>query len=171
MYLHISHELKQQITSHAHADYPHEVCGILAGTGHVVECVIPVENSAADPKHSFLIGRDALNQHLPTLNGLQVLGFYHSHPTGNITPSPTDIRDTVLDTLHVIADTKGHLAAWQIQRGRVYSVEIISGEVPAKQDEPLTRQQKMAIILSVIFALSILIILSLALLPPAPELP
>lgn len=169
MYLHLSHELQQQILEHARADYPHEACGLLAGSDHRVERVIPVENVAEDPRHGYMIGRDAFNEHLPALGDLRIIGFYHSHPTGDITPSPTDIRDALPDVIYVIA-SRDRLAAWRMDRGRVYAVEIYADSVP-KQDETLTYQQKAAIIFSMMMALAILIVLSLALLPPAPELP
>ena len=84
------------IIDHALAGTPAEVCGILGGShgndrSHV-ERVERTENVADRPRTTYEIGAE---QQLRTMEaiedaGLDVAGFYHSHPTGPPEPSGTD---------------------------------------------------------------------------------
>ncbi|GAB4341254.1 MAG: hypothetical protein Kow00117_21260 [Phototrophicales bacterium] len=169
MCLYISHELQQQILTHAHADYPNEACGLLVGVGNQVKRVIPVKNIATDPKHNYLIGRDVLNHYIPTLDGLRIIGFYHSHPSDDITPSPSDIKQAMPNVIYVIASRR-KLSAWKFDRGRVYAIQICNDNL-LQHDVQLSRAQKLAVIWGALLSLMILVLLSISLLPPAPVLP
>jgi len=72
---------------HAHATegYPHEVVGILAGdrASHTVHRVKPLINERADsPANRYKVGGLALLKAEQALEaqGLEVVGYYHSHP-------------------------------------------------------------------------------------------
>lgn len=72
---------------------PHEKCGILRGRGERITAVDPAENVSDTPEVAFEIDPATLlaayrAQRRP--RALQVLGFFHTHPSGDPTPS---IRD------------------------------------------------------------------------------
>jgi proteasome lid subunit RPN8/RPN11 len=87
----------------ARAAKPSECCGVLLGTpGEIIEAV-PTRNLADDPNR-FLIDP---NGHIDALRegrrrGLEIVGFYHSHPHSPAVPSATDLAD---------ASYSGHLYA------------------------------------------------------------
>jgi len=87
------------VLDHAAEDAPREACGILAGRSvgerRVVESSIRLANVAASPHVEYRIDPAAL---LATIEDIEaadrsVLGFYHSHPAGPVTPSDRDRRD------------------------------------------------------------------------------
>lgn len=87
-----------RMRQHAREGVPEEVCGILAGRregdDHVVHEAFPVRNAHPRPREAYQL--DAQEQLEATLRiedelGLEVLGFYHSHPAGPARLSATDI--------------------------------------------------------------------------------
>jgi proteasome lid subunit RPN8/RPN11 len=83
------------VLSHARAVAPDECCGMLVGAGDRIDAAVPARNVAERPASRFLIEpRD----HLAALReararGLDVIGFYHSHPRGDAVPSATDLAE------------------------------------------------------------------------------
>ncbi|MEO0062247.1 MAG: hypothetical protein RLZZ08_807 [Pseudomonadota bacterium] len=69
-----------------------ECCGLLLGDGSLIERAVPTANVAADPFRHFEIDPQALVQahRAARMGGPQVMGYYHSHPTGAAEPSATD---------------------------------------------------------------------------------
>jgi proteasome lid subunit RPN8/RPN11 len=75
--------------------YPAECCGVLAGRpGQIKEVLhfIPAMNRRTDDPHRYLISpRDLQRAELDVRStGLEVLGFYHSHPDHPAVPSAYD---------------------------------------------------------------------------------
>jgi proteasome lid subunit RPN8/RPN11 len=95
----------ERVVERAREAAPDECCGLLIGSaGHVVEAV-SAHNIAEHPRTRFLIDpRD----HVSALRearrrGLDVVGFYHSHPRSAATPSETDVAEaTYPDFLSLI---------------------------------------------------------------------
>ncbi|MHB8734613.1 MAG: M67 family metallopeptidase [Terriglobales bacterium] len=86
------------VRSHAEATYPHECCGILLGRTvsgvRQVEEVVRMRNANTttphnrfdfDPKEHLQVQRGARER------GLEVVGFYHSHPDHPARPSQYDL--------------------------------------------------------------------------------
>ena len=72
-----------------------EVCGVLAGKHGEesrVSDVFPVENVAEAPRIRYAMDPEALLATIDRVeaDGMEVVGFYHSHPTGPPHPSETD---------------------------------------------------------------------------------
>jgi proteasome lid subunit RPN8/RPN11 len=113
MALKLTSDLKEAIRQHSARDYPSECCGILIGraTGEdkVVQEVVPLKNLRREPERAqkllplddpereteqnrFLI--DPLDQIKvekdARARGLDVLGYYHSHPDHPARPSNYD---------------------------------------------------------------------------------
>lgn len=88
--------MRDAILRHAEEEAPHEACGVMAGTdGQTmsrVEGTYPTPNAASSPRVTYEIDPEHLFETVETIEsaGKEVVGFYHSHPTGPSRPSPTD---------------------------------------------------------------------------------
>ena len=87
------------VQEHAERGYPDEVCGLLIGSfdgeDKVVHQVVPVENeweAVDERRRRFLITPDvfARQEREARREGLEIVGFYHSHPDHPAEPSATD---------------------------------------------------------------------------------
>jgi desampylase len=81
-----------RIVAHARSLAPDECCGVLIGNDDQVFDAVPARNIADRPAVRFLIDP---KDHLAALRdargrGLDVVGFYHSHPRSPAIPSETD---------------------------------------------------------------------------------
>ena len=94
-------ELRRQdlkrIEQHGAEAYPNECCGILLGKEQdgrkVISDTLPLKNSRDDsPRNRFLIlPEDLLNSEREAKKrGVDILGFYHSHPDHPARPSEYD---------------------------------------------------------------------------------
>jgi proteasome lid subunit RPN8/RPN11 len=87
----------EAVRRHAEAAYPEECCGFLlglaGGASTAVERVVPVGNERQDSRHNrFLIHPETvLAAHKEARGlGLDVVGYYHSHPDHPAQPSEFD---------------------------------------------------------------------------------
>ncbi len=98
--------------------HPHECCGILLGTGDTITQIRPAPNVHPSPRTHFEIDPQALidSHRTERAGGLQVIGYYHSHPVGPPHPSATDRAQAPGD-------------------GRVWAI-IAAGAVRFWQDRP-----------------------------------
>lgn len=116
----------------ARASYPRECCGALLGVADPrypsdkrVLDVLPAENEREDsPQDRFLIssGEVLRFEREAARRGLQVLGFYHSHPDHPARPSEYD-RDHAWPwysylILEVRDGRDGALRAWRLSEDR-----------------------------------------------------
>lgn len=76
----------------AAAAHPHEVCGLLLGEGARITAARVARNVHPTPATHFEIDPQALidAHRAARAGGAQVLGYFHSHPTGDPVPSMTD---------------------------------------------------------------------------------
>lgn len=90
----------EQINEHAIKDYPYECCGIILGNFNgsekTVTQILPITNDREDEnKHNrYLISSSKIleTELYAIKNGLDIVGFYHSHPDHPATPSAFDIE-------------------------------------------------------------------------------
>jgi proteasome lid subunit RPN8/RPN11 len=108
----------------AHA-LPAEACGVLLGTlqDHAITVTAhrPVPNSASDGARQFAIAGDVVLgiQREAEHAGLDVVGFYHSHPHGPAGPSASDLATAWPGYVYVIADARtGGVTAWLLRDDR-----------------------------------------------------
>jgi len=84
--------------AHARAGYPFEVCGVFLGRpaapGSVEDAVGAVNRETETPRVRYQIAPEDLIriQREARERGLDVLGYYHSHPDHPARPSETDRR-------------------------------------------------------------------------------
>ncbi|MBQ9502952.1 MAG: M67 family metallopeptidase [Lentisphaeria bacterium] len=107
--LNLTEKTEKQIRRAGAEAYPDECCGILLGTedgdGHVVRSLRPVVNAreSGEQYHRFLITAEEMMQaELEARRlGLDIIGFYHSHPDHPAAPSAYD-RDHALPFYHYV---------------------------------------------------------------------
>ncbi|RBI63685.1 hypothetical protein DMJ13_03910 [halophilic archaeon] len=94
----LSREVYDTLVSHARRGRPEEVCGILAGDrdgddgdAYVGDTFL-TENVADDPRTRYAIDPEEQLAVMETIEsqGTEVVGFYHSHPSGPDSPSDAD---------------------------------------------------------------------------------
>ncbi len=101
------------VRDEAEARYPNEACGVLLGRGgepvEVLEAR-PVANAESgrardryllDPRGQLEAERDARRR------GLDVLGYFHSHPDHPADASPTDLERSWEGVLYLIVSVRG----------------------------------------------------------------
>lgn len=104
--LSISQPLLEKMHAHLEAGYPHEACGILIGdiefesgdATKIVKEVAPAanvwetENDVESRRNRYLIAPDEFVriEREASKRGLDVVGFFHSHPDHPSQPSETD---------------------------------------------------------------------------------
>lgn len=82
------------IRAHGVETYPHECCGALYGRDKVVTSVLALPNTTEEgPRRRFLVRPQDYRQaeQRATEGGLELLGFYHSHPDHPARPSQYDL--------------------------------------------------------------------------------
>jgi len=78
---------------------PQECCGLLLGHDSRIDTIVAAANVSDTPEVRFEIDPLALlSAHKAARSGgRQVLGYYHSHPTGHPLPSATDCEHSTGD--------------------------------------------------------------------------
>jgi proteasome lid subunit RPN8/RPN11 len=96
----ISAELYETIRRHGERTYPHECCGVLLGTsgddGNIVASAVEAGNTRTDSAHNrYNIAPQELIgiQRQGRESGLDIVGFYHSHPDHPAQWSKTDFEE------------------------------------------------------------------------------
>jgi proteasome lid subunit RPN8/RPN11 len=143
--LYISHELAERIGRHGAETFPHECCGALlgrdaafeekAGTESVREVLqlFPLVNRRDDsPRNRFAVtAEDVLEaEKAARQRGLDVVGWYHSHPDHAARPSQFDREHAwpwySYIIVSVIHGTPAEMTSWRLNDDRQdYSAERI----------------------------------------------
>ena len=93
-----------------------EACGVLVGKllgARVhVDSVHRVPNLAADPAVGFFAdpGEVVALEHEARSRGLELVGFWHTHPSGSATPSRSDLSEAWPDHVLLVGNREG---AWR----------------------------------------------------------
>ncbi len=130
MSLHISSSEVSRIRAEGEKSYPHECCGFLLGR-HVngvreIVRVEPALNAREDEaRHNrYLITPDLFmrTERDARAHGLDILGFYHSHPDAPAKPSVFDTDHAWPWYVYIIVsilDTRAEtMTAWQLRDDR-----------------------------------------------------
>jgi len=130
----------QEMRTHGERDYPFECCGLMLGRfdnsrKQVVE-TYPISNAReeAAKRNRFLIRPEELmrGEKYAREKGLDVVGFYHSHPDDRAVPSQYDLEHAWPTYSYiVIAVEKGQavdLRSWEMEpdRSRFNEEEILT---------------------------------------------
>lgn len=89
----------EKIISHAENEIPNEACGLIAGSEdenlqtRTIEKIYLLTNLDKSPEHFSLSPKEQLEAVKDMrINGLKLLGNWHSHPASPSRPSAEDIR-------------------------------------------------------------------------------
>jgi len=103
MDIHVSSQAMHAMEAAARDAHPNEACGILLGSrgpaGDTITAFTPAKNVHPEPQTNFEIDPQALiDAHRAARSGgEQVIGYFHSHPSGAARPSATDIAMAARD--------------------------------------------------------------------------
>lgn len=126
--LSLTNEQLQRMIAHVESQLPLEACGLLAGRGSSVESVLMVTNQAQSPVRYVMDPIEQLHAfEWIESQGLDLLGIFHSHPTGPETVSPTDIAEAAYDVVYVIVshvDGAWHMRGFWIENNRYEEVAL-----------------------------------------------
>lgn len=127
MALRIVQDQLDRLHAHAEEGYPHEVCGILAGSRETWEVteVVALVNERADSAHNrYKVSGLTLMRAEQALEarGLEVVGYYHSHPDHPSQYSEFD-RDHALPNMSypIVSVQQGTVAdtqSWRLRDDR-----------------------------------------------------
>ena len=99
----LTKEHLQKMIAHVELHAPLEACGLLAGLNSKVESVLEVTNQAQSAARFVMNPIEQLKAfEWIESNGLDLIGIFHSHPTGPETVSPTDIAEAAYNVVYVI---------------------------------------------------------------------
>lgn len=128
--LKLTGKIDEEIRKSGADAYPNECCGILFGTedgaDHAVKALKPIGNAreSGEQYHRFLItAEDMMQAELEARKlGLEIIGFYHSHPDHPARPSDYD-RDHALPfysyiILRVAEGRPELMTSWRLQVSR-----------------------------------------------------
>jgi len=92
MCIHVTSQVVEAITRASQSAFPEECCGLLLGTDGRVTQAVPTRNVHSSPQTHFEIDPQALidAHRAERAGGLELLGYYHSHPKGPPRPSVID---------------------------------------------------------------------------------
>jgi proteasome lid subunit RPN8/RPN11 len=115
----VSARVLDDVVRHARLSAPEECCGILIGTRDRIEDARPARNIADRPEARYLIDPqdhfDALKD--ARRRGLDVIGFYHSHPRSAARPSEVDRAEASYpDQLYLIVGLEADHADVRLYR-------------------------------------------------------
>ena len=129
----VRREIIEALLLHARAQPALESCGLLAGRDSIITNFYPAQNASPTPPTNYEIAPEDLFRILREIRDshLQLRGIYHSHPTTENAPSPTDIaRAYYPDSAYIIVDPRAGagipIRAFQIREGLVSELSIES---------------------------------------------
>jgi proteasome lid subunit RPN8/RPN11 len=125
-------EILEEMLREARRDPGIECCGLLAGRDGIVSAIFPARNALQSATVYEIDVRDLFRSFQRMREeGLQHLGQYHSHPTGENIPSPRDIGQAYYpEQPHFIlsprADAAQPVRAFLIFDGSVRELAIVA---------------------------------------------
>ena len=123
--LRLERDVVDAIHAHGRETYPHECCGALLGRDGHVSATVPLPNTTEEgPRRRFLVRptdyRDA--ESAASAEGLDLLGFYHSHPDHPARPSQYDLDHAWPSFSYVIVSVMSgepvDLRSWKLKEDR-----------------------------------------------------
>jgi proteasome lid subunit RPN8/RPN11 len=115
MALEVTSDVIATLLAAAASAAPAECCGLLLGREGRVDQALPAANVAPDPLLRFEIDPAALfaAHRAARAGGPELLGYYHSHPSGHPRPSATDCEHASGDLLAWAIVAGGEVAFWR----------------------------------------------------------
>lgn len=118
------------IRAHGRETFPHECCGALVGREGVVHEAFALANTTEEgPRRRFLVRPDdyRVAEERARETGLDLLGFYHSHPDHPARPSQYDLDHAWPSFSYVIVSVMAgedkELTSWRLNDDRTAFAE------------------------------------------------
>ena len=115
----LADHVRDAVVAHAREAAPNECCGLLLGRGEEIVEAVRTRNISDDPATRFLVDP---TDHFAGIRsarerGLDVVGFYHSHPRSPAEPSATDLAEfSYPDHLYAIVSLQAERAEVRLFR-------------------------------------------------------
>ena len=111
----VTSEVVRSLEEAAQRAFPQEACGILLGEGCAITRFDEARNVHPSPQTHFEIDPQTLiDTHRKARDGgLQILGYFHSHPKGPAAPSQTDQKSAAGDGMLWAIWGEGELTFWR----------------------------------------------------------
>jgi proteasome lid subunit RPN8/RPN11 len=89
----IPRQILDALLTDARTHAPNESCGLLSGRDSTIQNFHPTQNASPTPNANYEIAPQDLFRVLREIRNqnLELAAIYHSHPTTENTPSPTDV--------------------------------------------------------------------------------
>jgi proteasome lid subunit RPN8/RPN11 len=122
------------IQAHGRDAYPHECCGALLGRDGVVQEAWPLPNTTEEgPRRRFLVRPQDYRsaEARASEQGLELIGFYHSHPDHPARPSQYDLDHAWPVFSYVIISVAegrpGDITSWRLADDRsAFAEELLA---------------------------------------------
>lgn len=133
------------IRAHGREAFPHECCGALLGRDRAVQEAFALPNTTEEgPRRRFLVRAEdyRVAEQRARETGLDLLGFYHSHPDHPAKPSQFDLDHAWPSFRYVIVSVMAgedkQLTSWILKDDRS-AFEEESVEITKSRDHEITR--------------------------------
>lgn len=125
----VPHEVIAAMAVHARNEAPNEACGLVAGSSGQVRFFYPLDNVAPSVDRYVVdpVGHVSALRHAER-SGWELIGVFHSHPSGSAIPSATDIAETFEPDWISFISGSGGVRAWQIAGGVPREMHMIQAE-------------------------------------------
>ena len=142
----INSDIAQSIRGYGAQDYPNETCGAMLGVdgeeGREVRALFPLTNRRDDsPRNRFSITPEDFRaaERAAAERGLDLLGWYHSHPDHAARPSEFDREHAWPWYSYVIVSVDGgvpkDLTSWQLEddRSKFFPEDVVPARVEGQE--------------------------------------
>ncbi|WGU94540.1 M67 family metallopeptidase [Paenibacillus dendritiformis] len=125
--IHMTALAYRDMVGHCIKEKPLEACGLLSGRDGIAARCWRIRNAEQSPV-AFTMDGEELTRALRDIESLgeQLLGLYHSHPSGSPYPSPFDVEHAVFSCSYLIISLRRI-------RPRVRSFRIAEGTIKEEQ--------------------------------------
>ena len=120
--------VRDAVVAHARDAAPAECCGLLVGAHGAISSAVRARNLSPDASRFLIDPRDHIDARREArAAGLDVVGFYHSHPRSEAKPSPRDLAEASYPNhLCLIVGLLGEAAEIRLYRftGETFELEV-----------------------------------------------
>jgi proteasome lid subunit RPN8/RPN11 len=123
-------DVRAEIVKDARTEAPNECCGLLIGSGTLIDESVRARNVDANPATRYEVDPQVHVAAIRRLRGSSraVVGCYHSHPHSPPVPSPSDVAEAWYpDFIWIIVSleaAEAQLAAYRILSGRFVRLSL-----------------------------------------------
>ena len=121
--------VRDAVIAHARETAPAECCGVLIGTATAIVEAVRASNLADSPSRFLIDPQDHIRARRDArARGLDVIGFYHSHPRSDAQPSATDLAEASYeDCFYVIVGLTAETVDVRLYRFTGDAFEFVEG--------------------------------------------